>query len=519
MRNFQLTLLLISCLCIPHSFAAIPSQTPLERNAYQKLPSSQEINTFLGELVQNSSNSSLVNLGKSAGGRDISAILISKDPEFLATGKSSKDKLTVLMIGSQHGGEASGCEGLQKLALSFSTNQHNSFLDNMNLMLVVNGNPDGRDLSSRFNAINGNINIDFIKQTYPETHIYTDILNKYQPDAILDLHESSTKKKVLTLEQGYTTDVDAQYEIGNNPNIYPDLLNYSNKVLLPELIAITNQKGLKGSHYNGEIQTLNQPVAHGGLHASNLRNYSALHGSLSFLVENRLDTPDQKYPTPGNIKERQEKQYLSALSFLTLLEKHKETVLHKVRTARQAWKNSLDSQPQIKMLAKYNLDTQKPCVPIHLKDAKTQASVVRKFANYDFVDIKNSLPLPDAYVVSQSQKVIADVLQKHHIEFKVIDMPETVLAMPLKITDIHVNQPKNEKYQSSVEVEANYFLSKRTLHKGDLLVKMQQPLGRLAVLLLDPRSMDSIYQDLRFRSLLVKNTPLSIYPIKYHFSV
>lgn len=497
-------------------FSALPRQTPLEESAYKHLPKSQEINAFLHKLVENSSNMQLITLGKTAGGRDITALMVSKDPLFLKTGQSSKNKLTVLMLGSQHGTEPSGCEGLQKLALNFAGHELDPFLKDMNLMLVVNANPDGRDLTSRFNAINGNINIDFIKQRYPETRIFTEVLNRYHPDAILDLHESSTKKKILTLEQGYTRDVDAQYEIGNNPNIDPQLSLYAKNTMLPELISITRKKGLYSSHYKGEIQTLHQPVAHGGLHASNLRNYSALHGSLSFLVENRLDTPDQNYPTPGNIQIRKEKQYTSALSFLTLLSQHKPDILTRARKAQQSWKQDLSRQPEIKFLAKYSLDLQKPCVPVHLKDAKTHAPVVREFANYDYVDIKYSLALPDGYAVTQAQTEIAALLHKHHIKFRIINKTEKVLAMPLKITAIQEIWPENPKLSSSVEIEANTLLNRGELHQGDLLINLQQPRGRLAALLLDPRSMDSIFQDLHFRPLLVKNTPLMIYPVKFH---
>lgn len=519
MKNFsilRLTLLFSSFFLAGNSFSALPEQTPLEQKNYQQLPLSSEINAFLQQLVVNSSNMRLITLGKSAGGRDINALLVSRDPQFLKNGKDSGARLTVILTGSQHGTEPSGCEGLQKLALSLAKHQQDKFLDAMNLLLVVNANPDGRDTASRFNADNGNINIDFIRQSYPETRIFTEMLNRYHPHAILDLHESSIKKKILTLREGYTNDVDAQYEIGNNPNISPELALYSQNTLLPELIAISNSMGLNSSHYQGEIQSIHQPVSHGGLHASNLRNYSALHGSLSFLVENRLDTPDQNYPTPGNIKIRMEKQYRSALSFLTLLSQHKKDILEKTGKARLAWKNSASSREKLMFSAKYSLDMQQPCIPVHLREAKTHKAVIRPFANHDYIDIQNALPLADAYAVTQAQSEIAAILRKHHIHFSVINTRQKVLAMPLKIDSIQVTKPQNPKFRSSVEVGTSYLASRqRELKKGDLLVNTRQPQGKLAALLLDPRSMDSIYQDLQFRFLLVKNSPLKIFPVKH----
>lgn len=236
-----------------------------------------------------------------------------------------------MLLGSQHGNEPAGAEALQQLAAEFAAGQHQDLLSRLNLVLVVLANPDGRDLASRYNANKDNTNIDFVSLAASETQLLVDALQHFDPDVVYDAHESGIWKRVLTKQQGWLTDVEAQFEMGNNPNIDAALQNYTERQLLPALIARVSAAGLPASRYRGEITSLGQSVARGGLGITNLRNYAAMQGRVSILVENRLDNKQGDYASPRNIEERVRKQHLSILTMLRLVSDEAEPLIKVAR--------------------------------------------------------------------------------------------------------------------------------------------------------------------------------------------
>ena len=97
------------------ALAALPL-TPFEQAPTQPLPRSAVISKYLHELDAASPLASVTQLGLSAGNRPVEALLISEEPEFLREGRPSSQRLTVMLVGSQHGNEPSGTEGLQSRA-------------------------------------------------------------------------------------------------------------------------------------------------------------------------------------------------------------------------------------------------------------------------------------------------------------------------------------------------------------------------------------------------------------------
>lgn len=493
--------------------ASLPASTLLEQKQFAALPKSAEIDNWLHSLANASPYARVVHIGKSVGGRDYSALLLSKNSAFLETGAHQKGMISVLLIGSQHGTEPSGNEALQQLALDVVTGKRLQYLDAMNLILIPNGNPDGRDLTTRLNAVNGNLNVDYMRLDYPETRIYRNVLARYEPDALLDMHESSIHKKTLTDRQGYLTDVEAQYEAGNNPNIDARLRHLTDSVLLPALIAKTEAKGLPAQHYLGEIQSLEQPVAHGGLRLSNLRNYSAMLGVASFLVENRLDPLNAEYPTPQNIKVRRDKQYKSACAFLEVLSAHASTILATVDRAKNSWKTPGFAHTLLQLDYRFGLDFRNPQRVLTLRSASTGQKEEKAFPNHDFILLQKPSRLPKAYAVTAEQEAIATLLRRHGLEVEVVKAAKKVTAILPEVQAVALRHPDNPLFRTTAEVSLQNRVQVYTLKPGDLLINTRQPNGLLIPLMLDARSIDSLFQESRFRGLLVSGRFAVAFPV------
>lgn len=495
LKSLQNFILILSFFVFSAAYADVV-QTPLESKNYQSLPKSSEISKFLHDLADQSSIAKVVTLGKSAGGRDIEAVLISQNP--------TENKITVMLMGSQHATEESGAEALQMLVRDLLTTSQNTWLNDMNLVVIVNANPDGRDNNSRYNETNGNINIDYVALKEDETLVFVNAQRQYQPHVILDLHEASANKKILTDKQGYVTHFESQFDVNNNPNIAKPLDQFANDVFLPEVMRVNTQMGVPARHYQGEILQLNQRLSHAGLRLWNFRNFSAMNGSISVLVENRLDPRIGNYKTPQNIKERTRKQKVSAEAFLTAASTYKDEILKVTAQARNSHeKTVLLRHERVK-------DTHKPVVNIELINVKTGKKELHGFPN--FAQVKTSIPLtlPQAYLITDEQARFAKLFDRHHLSYETIQTERSVSVIQQKMTKIELI-PHLVGESNVLEVSADEKEIVMNAQPQDLWISLDQPMGRLIPILLDPRSSDSIFQEMNYRPLLLKNKEFFIF--------
>ncbi len=477
--------------------------TPFEREKKQSLPDSRTIGDYLTTLDTLSPRARLVTLGTSAGGRPIQALLLSASPSFLqdlageTVGETVGEpgKPTVMMLGAQHGNEPSGAEALQRLARELVAGEHPELMHRLNLVLVAMANPDGRDLSRRHNANDDNTNVDYVALQAGETRLLVEALHRFDPDLVFDAHESGIWKRVLTRELGWMTDVEAQFDMGNNPNIDGLLRDYTENRLLPALITRVSAAGLPATRYRGEITSLDQAVSRGGLGITNLRNYAAMQGRVSILVENRLDNKDGSYATPRNIAERVRKQHLSMLTMLQLVADEAEPLLAVSRRARQRWVSAEGDGRTLWMGVNFGTNREQPDITLPLVRFADGHKELRRFRNRDAIVTREPITLAAAYAVTRERERMARWLAHHHIVFETILEPRELLADRLEITEVRKQPETRLGVREKVQAEVAVTRAAVTLHRGDLLVPMSQPLAPLAALMLDPRSANALYQE------------------------
>ena len=491
----------------------MPLSTALENSGYARLSRSWEISEFLSELARRYSVAKRVTIGQSARGRPLEALLLSEELHLFGRSHPSHGKVTVMLVGSQHGTEPSGAEAILLVAREVVAGRLRPYLKDMNLILVPNSNPDGRDSHRRGNDHGVNLNTNFTVLSEPESRAINDTLVKWQPEVVLDVHESAILKRKSLARQGYLTDFEAQFEVANNPNVDSQMRAFSFERLLPEVISRVKAKGLLAQRYIGEVTDVHQPIMHGGLSLKNLRNKAGMTGSFSFLLENRLDPPAGRYPSPGNIRDRVAKQYLCISAFLTGCRAHRAEILRLVREARRKWRDPRTEDP-LYLSSVYVLDRSRPTISLILRKLETGQSVEHFFANHGAVANRYPLTLPPAYVVTAHQELLKELLDRHHIKYQVVASPAVV---PVTIEQIgsreRVITGRGSGYSgySVRERQADY-----TLGKGDLWIGLDQPARRLIPLLLEPRSSSSIFNDLPHSHLMAVGEDFFIHRVYEH---
>jgi hypothetical protein len=476
---------------------APPLATPLEASGFAGVTSSARMNEFLRQLAAQSQVATLQPIGESALGAPMFALVLSREPAALATTSRSPTRPTVLLVGSQHGTEPSGGEALLRLAREVATGPGEEILAELNLVLIPNGNPDGRDGPRRVNGNGVNLSTNFTVLSEPEARAVDEAIARWQPDALLDVHESAIFKGKTLARQGYLTDFEAQFEVANHPNVDPGLAALTQERLLPEVLQRVNTGGLRAHRYFGEITDVEQPITHGGLSLKNLRNRAGMLGTVSFLVENRLDPKEGDYPTPRNLGARVDKQYASILAFLDVVRAHRAEVVAAAKAARERART--DASP-LQLVSAYGPDPAQPEVKIRLQRVDTGEIIERTFAYHGQVRVSVPLEPPAAYVVTAHQKAMRRLLDRHHVTYEVRTEPSEATLVVQRIRAAQALTARHGWDYTRFDVEERS--ETKTVPAGSLVIPLTQPAGRILPLLLDPRSNSSIFQEPAYAPLV-----------------
>jgi hypothetical protein len=505
LRRRELSLLFAGCLAIllltplvrgkDAAKAKTQLQTPLEAVKFQRLSTSEEISAYLARLDRSFPEARVETIGTSVQGRPLQALLLSKTR---GADVSSPDRVTVELIGCQHGTESAGAESLLFVARDLLTGPLRKLLDDIDVVILPNANPDGRDNGKRANANLINLNIDFVSLTQPESIALVSALQRYRPEVALDVHESAVLKRKSLAREGYMTDFMVQFEFANNPNIAPALQTFSRREVLSPWIASVNQAGLLCHRYIGEIKSAKQAVTNGGLTLQNLRNRTGIEGSLSFLMESRLDPREGDYPTFRNIEERVRRQRVSIEEFLKLIHSKRGQALKAVAAA----KPQAESTP-LALDAKYVPAVGNPRVKINLLRIADNQLVPIAFPDHRTVHVDTPLVMPAAYVVRENQAEIGALLNRHDIAYRTLDSARGEWAVEF------VPDHSRSRNVTPADKLRERPIRLRAL-PGDLWVSTDQPRGRLAALLLEPRSTSSLFRSKAYSSLVAPGKSLPV---------
>ncbi|MFZ5654195.1 MAG: M14 family zinc carboxypeptidase [Pseudomonadota bacterium] len=456
--------------------------TPLVRNGYRRMSSSAEISADLAALAAASPLARVERLGLSVQGRPLEALVLQAP--------AAVDPLRVLVVGSQHGAsEPAGAEAFLALARELIWGDLRPLLDSQRVILIPNANPDGRELGRRSNANGVNINTDFVRARAPETRALLHALARYEPEAVLDSHESAVLKRKSLGREGWLTDFEIQYEIANHPGVPAPTRALSAGALLPALLAAATAAGHAANRYIGEITSTAQPITNGGFSLRNFRNTAGVQNRISFLVETRLDSGERDYPTWRNIAVREARQLHCLRSFLATIEQRRAAI----RAATAA-----PVAGPLPLHASYQADPGHPWAEIGLRRRDSGELVLHRFADHRRVVLGEVVEPPAAYLITAGQELLRPLLRAQAIAHTALDRPRTFAALSPRLAPTAPGTALRLAEWRPATLEAP---------AGALLIELDQRRGRQAVLLLDPRSSSSLFQYPEFAALFGAGRP------------
>ncbi|HYH07389.1 MAG TPA: M14 family metallopeptidase [Thermoanaerobaculia bacterium] len=485
--------------------ASDPWITPSERTSLRTTPRYDETIAYLQRLVAASRDLRMISLGKSGEGRDVWMVIASRERAFTPEALRRSTKPLVLAQGGIHAGEIDGKDaGLMLLRDMTVKGTKRDLLDGANFLFVPIFNVDGHERFHAFtrinqrgpeeggyrtNARNLNLNRDYVKADAEEMRAMIRAIDTWQPDLYIDLH--------------VTDGADYQYDITygwNGPAAHsPSIANWLETTLRPAV-----DRGLASQgHIPGPLIFTDDPlsfVVHGQTDPRLSNGYGDARHMASILVENHSLKPyDQR--VLGTYVFLEHILRLVAREGNALREANRTARERRAKTIPLSWRIPQNAPAQ--QMEVLGVESRKTLSAISggvrtewLGRPVTQQAPVQ-LAN----EVATSVTRPAAYWVPPSWREVIELVELHGIQYERITAPREVDVTMYRFAD-----PKfgPQQFEGHVRVTATITPERRKerFPAGTLRISTDQPLGTLAVLMLEPSSPDSLFQWGFFHSIL-----------------
>ncbi len=514
--------------------------TAAEKSNFIFTPGYNETMSWFKKLADASPLLSMLSIGKSAEGRDIYMIIGSAEKSSTPASLKKSGKPLLLVQAGIHAGEIDGKDAGMMLLRDIAFGNKKSLLDKVNFLFIPILNVDGHERSSpynrpnqrgpqnmgwRSNAQNLNLNRDYAKLDTREIRSVINVINTYDPVLYMDIH--------------VTDGADYQYDItfggigkqGYSAGIR-DWLDHTYKTFTD--LALTENGHIPGPLLNAYN---NMDFSEGNIAAIGEPRYSDSYGDLrhlaTVLVENHSLKP---------YKQRVLGTYILLESTLKLLASAGQSLQRitendqSVRSTKipMAWKlPPMKNTGGIATVSGQQDDNTALTVPDSL-NLSGIASVIRRSAvtNSDYVewlgkpvrmtvaDYKATMPSdfitrPNGYWIPASCDIVIERLKMHGIKMDILVRPREVAVEMYRISQ-YVFGDENHKiqpFQGHIQVSAttNAVIRKQLFPAGSVYVSTNQPLGDLAMILLEPVSKDSYFSWGFFHSIFERTEYIEAY--------
>jgi murein tripeptide amidase MpaA len=479
-----------------------PWITPSEKTGLTETPSYDETIAYLKKLGKASPLLSLQEFGHTAQGRPLYVVIAARDRAFDPEALRKRGRPTLLVQAGIHAGEIDGKDAGLMLLRDVAFRGKASLLDRANLLFVPVFNADGHERSSEWNrpnqrgpvrqgwrttAQNLNLNRDYMKADSPEMQAMLQLINQWSPTLYLDVHVTDGIDEQYDITFGYNGD-------SGSFSWSPHISHWLNEVYRPSTEAALKAMGhIPGQFFEvgGEIDAIK------GLSVGpSSPRYSNGYGDLRHLPTVLIETHSLK-PYRQRV-----------LGTYVLLEASLRTLGTQGPALQQAVAADRVATPALVPLnegkstdERKTMDFQGVAYETYVSPA-TGTNEVRWLGTprlYSRLPIALEKPevevaRPKAYWVPVTKPEVIARLKLHGIR---IETQATTRTMTLEMYRLVNPQPQTNdgfhpyegRYTLKTGVKAG--IRQERFQAGSVRVPTAQPLGDLAVALLEPQSDDS----------------------------
>ncbi|MBW3655876.1 MAG: peptidase [Gemmatimonadetes bacterium] len=503
-------LLALAAGCAPAPAAGpAPLAGPLtrpERSGYTQTSSYADVVLFLDSLRMRGAAIHVDSLGTSTEGRVIPYVVASRPLVRTAREARRLGRPVVYLQGNIHAGEVEGKEALQALLRDLVLSPRPNVLDSLVLVVVPIYNADGNEamgpqerqrteqngpamVGQRPNAQGLDLNRDYIKAEAPETRAALALFREWAPELIVDLH---------TTDGSYHG-----YALTYSPSLNPAsgaAGAYTRDRLLPELRRrVRERRGYETFDYGNFSQRygadVNTDSTREGWFTYDHRprfgtNYYGLRGGLSVLGEAFSHDPFER---------RIRSTYAFVSELLSLVAERSGEVMAATGDAPAGAavpvRSELTRSPYVGEVLAEILESDPDSVPdepgVHRGIRRTGRFRTLRMPVYDRFDPTLQRTPPAAYLLGAAQTEAVAALRRHGVVVETLAAERRVRGQAF-VVDSVARAARPFQGHHEVSLRGRWQPVERVAPAGSFLVSTAQPLGTLAVYLLDPESDDGL---------------------------
>jgi hypothetical protein len=462
-----------------------PLLTVAESSDYRATSRHADVMDFCQELARRYPLVKLDRLGVSGEGRELPLLVIADPPVATPQEAARSGKLVVLVIGNIHAGEVDGKEALLMLARDIVSAEKRPLLKDLVLVICPIFNADGNEpiarshrpeqagpeqgVGIRENASGYDLNRDFVKLETSEVRALVRAFNVWDPAIFIDCHTTNGSYHRYALT----------YDGPRHPAVPAALVELVRDRLLPDAGRRLEKATGFHSFFYGDFSpdhTLweTYPV-------------QPRYGVQYFGLRNRIPILSESY-TYSPFRDRVKASYGFVRACLEYAADHPD----EVRAVLKPGEPSKTVPIRTKVAALNGpwkaLGFDEEGVPRRVHPTVPKDYTVQFLGK---AEPRLSVDRPAAYLVPPSYAKAIDVLRRHGLTLEELDA-----EAELDVEAYHVNKAERSaspfQRHRLVTVDAAARPLKQRVPAGTVVVRANQRLGTLAVILLEPQCEDGL---------------------------
>ena len=491
----------------------LQSRRPLtrpERTGFSETSRYADVMAFIDSLKSSSKEIYVTTMGRTSQGRDIPVVVISRPVVRTPADAKRLNRPIVYIQGNIHGGEVEGKEALLALLRDLARDQYLNVIDSLIIVTAPIYNIDGNEavgpqetnrseqngpaiVGQRANAQGLDLNRDYIKAEAPETRAALEFLRAWDPDVFMDLHTTDGSYHGYALTWAPPLNPAARF---SGP--------FTRDTVLPTIrFALRTKERIETFAYGN---FLSQDSTERGWYTYDHRprfgtNYYGLRGRMAILSEAYSHDPFRK---------RIASTYSFVSEVLSLLAANHEDIIEVGREADRrttAFASMPNSSPPIAIRSRI---TRSP----HMEDMLLE-EIVRtadstryepgmppglrrtgklrnaKIPVFDRFDPVLEQKLPYAWIIPAEQAPLLEPLRRHGLFIEQAVERTTVHAERFLVDSV-IQNPRPFQGHQEIRVGGHWETDSLTIDPAMYVVRAAQPLGILALYLLEPQSDDGL---------------------------
>lgn len=517
-----------------------PWITPSEKSGLITTPDYNTTMAWCKKLVAASPLLSMVSIGRSVEGRDIFMIIASKEKNISAASLKNSSRPLLLAQAGIHSGEIDGKDAGMMLLRDIAFGNKKSLIEKVNFLFIPILSVDAHERSSEFNrpnqrgpekqgwrtnAQNLNLNRDWAKLDTKEIRSVIKILNEYDPVLFMDLHvtDGADYQYDITYggigKQGYSKGIRDWLENTHktftdkaliaNGHIPGPLLNAMNNMDFSQGNIVTTG-GPRFSDSYGDLRHVPSILVEN----HSLKPYNQRVLGTYILLESTLKLLASEGQSLKEIIKKDKAVRLEKMPIAWKVPQMKNAVSLDTRANKQEAEATVSAPDSLKLLGIASVTKMSTVTNTEYVEWLGKA-VTTTIPDYKSTEPFDFITRPKGYWIPASCDDVIARLKLHGIQMNALTTAREVSVEMYRISNYIFGDDNKQlqPFEGHVQVSGTTKKEQRKelFPVGSVYIPTDQPLGDLAMMLLEPASKDSYFSWGFFHSIFQRTEYIEAY--------